>query len=240
MKKIFLTLGLVISLTSNVFAQLPDPGFVIDEHTAIVITDPQNDFLSPKGVAWGVVGESVTKNNTVENLETLFKLAKKNDMLTFVSPHYYFPHDHKWQTEGSLEVLMHKIKMFDRTDALSLEGFEGSGADWLDRYKKYIKGDNIVVTSPHKVYGPDTNDLVLQLRKRGINNVILAGMSANLCTESHMRELVEQGFRVAVVSDATAGAILPGMDAYEAAVINFKMIASHVYTTAELKKEFKK
>ena len=28
-------------------------------------TDPQNDFLSPKGVAWGVVGKSVTDNNTV-------------------------------------------------------------------------------------------------------------------------------------------------------------------------------
>ncbi|WP_459210206.1 cysteine hydrolase family protein [Aquimarina rhabdastrellae] len=240
MKKIFLALGAIISLTNSAFAQLPDPGFTIDEHTAIVITDPQNDFLSPEGVAWGVVGESVTKNNTVENLETLFKLAKKNDMLTFVSPHYYFPHDHKWEIEGSLEALMHKINMFDRKGSLSVDGFEGSGADWLDRYKKYLKGDNIVITSPHKVYGPDTNDLVLQLRKRGINNVILAGMSANLCTESHMRELVEQGFRVAVVKDATAGAILPNMDAYEAAVINFQMIASHVYTIAELKKEFKK
>jgi nicotinamidase-related amidase len=39
------------------------------ETTAIVITDPQNDFLSPDGVAWGVVGESVTENNTAENIE---------------------------------------------------------------------------------------------------------------------------------------------------------------------------
>ena len=27
---------------------------------ALVITDPQNDFLSPEGVTWGVVGDSVT------------------------------------------------------------------------------------------------------------------------------------------------------------------------------------
>ena len=46
--------------------------------------------------------------------------------------------------------------------------------------------------------------LVLQLRKRGIDNVILAGMSANLCVESHSRELLEQGFDVTVVKDATA------------------------------------
>ena len=36
---------------------------------AIVVTDPQNDFLDPKGVAWGVVGQSVTENNTVENID---------------------------------------------------------------------------------------------------------------------------------------------------------------------------
>jgi hypothetical protein len=33
-------------------------------------------------------------------------------------------------------------------------------------------------------------------------------MSANLCTESRMRELIEQGFEVAVASDATAAAIV--------------------------------
>jgi len=73
--KLALTLLIVIGWNSNVSAQLPDPGFEIDGTTAIVITDPQNDFLSPNGVTWGVVGESVTANNTVENLETLFQLA---------------------------------------------------------------------------------------------------------------------------------------------------------------------
>ena len=68
------------------------------------------------------------------------------------------------------------------------------------------------------------NDLVLQLRKRGIDKVILAGMSANLCVEAHLRELTEQGFEVAVVSDATAGAQLPGGDFYQAAILNFRMI----------------
>ena len=86
---------------------------------------------------------------------------------------------------------MHGIEMFDRSDPLSVEGFEGSGADWLERYKPYIEDGETVVTSPHKVFGPETNDLVLQLRKRGIDKVILAGMSANLCTESHLRELLE-------------------------------------------------
>ena len=83
------------------------------------------------------------------------------------------------------------------------------------------------------MYGPEQNDLVLQLRKRGINKVILAGMSANLCVESHLRELLEQGFEVAVVGDATAAAVIPDGDGYLAAMINFRFIANTVWTTAE-------
>ena len=80
----------------------------------------------------------------------------------------------------------------------------GSGADWLERYKPFIEDGKTVVVSPHKVYGPQTQRPRLQLRKRRIDKVILAGMMANLCVESHLRELLEQGFEVAVVKDATA------------------------------------
>ncbi len=237
--KIVLTLLVVIGWNSNVFAQLPDPGFTIDGTTAIVITDPQNDFLSPSGVTWGVVGESVTANNTVENLETLFQLAEANGIKVFISPHYYYEHDHSWKFEGALETLMHNINMFDRGDQLSTDGFEGSGADFLERYKKYIEKDFVTVVGPHKIYGPEQNDLSLQLRKQKIDKVILAGMSGNLCVESHLRELLEDGFEVAVVGDATASAIVPGLDGNLAAQTNFRFIASHVYTTEELKNELK-
>lgn len=212
---------------------LPMPGFVVTAgSTAIVITDPQNDFLSPGGVTWGVVGRSVTANGTVANLEALFRVADRTGMALFVSPHYYFKHDHRWRFEGTLETLMHGIGMFDRPSALDLTGFEGSGADWLERYKPYISNGRTIVTSPHKVYGPETNDLVLQLRKAGIDKVILAGMSSNLCVESHMRELIEQGFEVMVVTDATAGAITEHYDGHASSLTNFRMIASAVDNTS--------
>lgn len=176
------------------------------QNTALVIVDPQNDFLSPDGVTWGMVGKNVTENNTVENIESLFKAAKENKIPVFISPHYYYPTDHGWKFEGTIEKAMHDINMFDRKGPLNLDGFEGSGADWLERYKPYIEDGETIVASPHKVYGPENNDLSLQLRKRGVDRVILAGMSANLCVEAHMRELLEQGYEVAVVKDATAAA----------------------------------
>ncbi len=221
------------------YGQLPETEVTIDPaRVAIVITDPQNDFLHPNGVAWGAVGRSVTENNTVEHIETLMRLAKQHDVPLFVSPHYYYPTDKQWRFEGALEVLMHDIGMFDRRGALALEGFDGSGADWLERYKPYIEDGETIVASPHKVYGPETNDLVLQLRKRGIDQVILGGMSANLCTESHMRALLEAGFEVLVVRDATAAAIVAEGDGYQAALVNFRFMANGVTTTAELEGEF--
>ncbi|MDO4229918.1 MAG: cysteine hydrolase [Capnocytophaga sp.] len=242
MKKLALVAMLGIASFSKIQAQVPDPGFTIDEKTAIVIVDPQNDFLSPKGATWGVVGKSITENNTVENIERLFKIAQEKNVKVFVSPHYYFPHDHDWEIQGAGETLMHHIKMFDRKGQLTLEGFEGSGADWLEQYKKYINQKNVVVASPHKIFGPESNDLALQLRKHGYSKLLLAGMSANLCVDSHMRELVEQGFEVAIVTDATAGTIIPdmGIDGYKAAMANFRLIASHLFKTDEVVKEFQK
>ncbi len=203
------------------------------ERAAIVVTDPQIDFLSPDGVTWGVVGESVKRHNTVENIERLFKAGKSRDMTVAVSPHFYYPTDHGWRFEGALEKLMHKIGMFDRKGSLTTEGFEGSGADFMPQYKKYIFDGKTIVTSPHKLYGNESNDLGLQLRKAGVDQVILAGMSANLCTESHLRELLELGFEVAVVKDATAAAVLPEGDGYLAALTNFRYMANAVWSTDE-------
>ena len=204
----------------------------MDNTTALVITDPQNDFLSPEGVTWGLVGTSVTENKTVENLQRLLEAAKATGTPVFVSPHYYYPSDRGWQFGGTVEVMMHDINMFERSGQLTMDGFEGSGADWHADLAKFIDDGETVVTSPHKVYGPETNDLALQLRKRGIDSVILAGMSANLCVEAHLRQLTEDGFKVSVVKDATAAAQHPELgDGYAAALVNFGFIASAVLDT---------
>jgi nicotinamidase-related amidase len=208
--------------------------------TALVVIDPQNDVLSEKGVSWALVGESVKENNTVENLERLFRSAKEQDFGVFISPHFLYPFDQAWQFVGAVEKMMLVDKEFFRPDPLSLDGFTGSGADWLERYKPFIDDGKTVVVSPHKVWGPQTNDLVLQLRKRRIHKVILAGMLANLCVESHLRELLEQGFEVAVVKDATAAPRHPVIgDGYKAAIVNYGFLANAVLSTNDAVKAMK-
>jgi len=203
--------------------------------TAVVFIDPQVDVLSEKGKNWGAVGASVTENKTVENMLRIFKAAKSASFPVFISPHYFFPTDRSWLFNGPLETDEFATGTFSRSGPLSLDAFEGSGADWLDVFEPYINDGETIVVSPHKVFGPQTNDLVLQLRKRGVRRVVLGGMLANMCVESHLRDLLEQGFEVVVVSDATAGPRHPLWgDGYRAAMINYAFLAHGVVRTDDV------
>jgi nicotinamidase-related amidase len=202
--------------------------------SALVIIDPQNDFLSEKGSSWGLVGASVTESGMIGNIDRLFKTAKANGYEVFISPHYFYPTDNGWKFNGPIEALELKTHTFARKGPLNLTGFANSGADWFERFEPYIEDGKTIVVSPHKVFGPQTNDLVLQLRKRKIGKIILGGMLANMCVESHLREFLEQGFEVAIVKDAVAGPRHPEWgEGDKAAQINYRYLAHAVLSTDE-------
>jgi len=80
-----LAIGITLALAGPLPAALPDPGMEIDlERTALVITDPQNDFLHEHGVFWGAVGASVLENGTRDNLERLMQAVKDTDTPLFI------------------------------------------------------------------------------------------------------------------------------------------------------------
>lgn len=220
---------------------LPPSNFTWDlSRTAMVVIDPQIDFMSAKGAGWPVFGESVTEQKLVPHLQQLFAATKKAGVLVAISPHYYYPHDHKWKFGGPAETFQHQLHMFDRKGALTLDGFRDSGADFMPEFKQYIEDGATVIAAPHKLYGPQSNDLMLQLRKQGIDKIILTGMASNLCVESHLREFLERGFEVAVVRDAVAGPKLPDGDGYLSALVNFRYIANAVYSTEEVLQKLEK
>jgi nicotinamidase-related amidase len=203
--------------------------------TAVVVIDPQNDVLSPTGKNWDSVGASVTENDTVQHLVDVLAAAKATGFGVYVSPHYFYPTDNTWLFNGPLESDEFRTSTFARSGALTLEGFTGSGADWLDELKVYVDDGKTIVVSPHKVWSPQSNDLILQLRKRGISKILLCGMLANMCVESHLRDLLENGFQVTVIRDATAGPRHPTRgDGYQAALINYAFLAHAIVTTAEV------
>jgi nicotinamidase-related amidase len=202
--------------------------------SALVLTDMQNDFLSPQGAAYKLIEKSLAEHDTATNLEKLLRAAKTYDFPVFVSPHYYYPHDHRWVTPLTpIEDLAHHIGLVDRRDPLSLDDFMDSGADFPRRYKPYLCDGKTIVASPHKAYSASTNDLVLQLRRRRIEKIVLAGPVGNLCVEAHMRDFIEHGFQVAMVRDASAGMTNDEGDGYQAAMVNWRFLAHALWTTEQ-------
>src|SRR5436190_23862434 len=219
---------------------LPNPGMTIDPNrTALVITDLQNDFLTPGGNGWSLFADSYAKLDTVANLERLLQAARAGGLTVLVSPHYYFPTDHNWSAPGgATEVLMEQLPVFQRRGPLTLEGFAGSGADFPERFKPYLNDGRTVILSPHKVYGSSTNDMLLQLRKRRIDKVIMAGPAGNLCVEAHFRDLLEHGFEVAMIRDAIGGTTNEEGDGVQEALVNFRILAQALWTTEEALAQF--
>lgn len=208
--------------------------FVIDGHIVIVMIDPWNDFLNKNDLGWGAFGGNIQKSGTVENLRRIFEVAAAKGMLVLISPHYYYKHGHQRLFEDLIKKLMYDMGMFERRGQLTGEGFEGLGADWLELYKPYIDGDtNIVVTTPHKLCGPENNGLIPQLYEHGVNKAMVYGISGNLCAGSHLRGLRKHRFEAAVVLDATAFVKLPELDADAVTFVNFILLTEKAYTTDE-------
>jgi nicotinamidase-related amidase len=237
MKSFVFAAALLLSGAAAAAPSLPESTFKWDaSRTAMVVIDPQIDFMSAKGAAWGLVGESVTEQKLVPHLLQLFQATKRAGMTVAISPHYYYPHDHQWKYQAPVESVQHILHMFERKGNLNLDGFNGSGADWMPEFKPYIEDGKTLVASTHKLYGPQSNDLMLQLRKQGIDKIILTGMASNLCVESHLREFLERGFEVVVVQDAIAGPKTAQGDGYASALVNSRFIANAVWTTDEVLK----
>lgn len=198
----------------------PNPG-----NTAIVITDPQNDFLSPGGKGYHLTKKIIEQYNTLQNLELLISTAMSKGYQLFISPHYIYPHDYSWQFTGAEQKMLLKLRVFQKQN-----DYTSVGADWVPSLKPYILANQTVIATAHKIASPQTNDLVYQLRQQRKEKVILAGVLSNICVESHMRDLIENGFQTAVVYDATA--TISEKD-FQAAITNYQAFSSATWSTQQ-------
>ncbi|MEU9246035.1 cysteine hydrolase [Streptomyces sp. NPDC048385] len=90
-----------------------------------------------------------------------------------------------------------------------------------------------VTVAPHKNLDVlATTDLDIQLKRRGMEHVVLAGMIGTMCVESTARTAMERGYEVTLVKDATAPE--GGPTAYDEMLRRYELVAHHVLTTGEL------
>lgn len=207
-----------------VYSQTFMPKKTIDlelKKTAILVIDPQNDFMSDESPIWALVGPHVEGQNIVEHISQLKNTAEKNDMFVFYSPHMYTQNDLKeWQSLNGIDEIMFQNKMFVENT---------KGHEYLPAL---APSESTILLSPHKGLSNFwSGDIAIQMRQRGIETIIIAGMAANMCVDAHARDALENGFDLIVAADAVAAA---GDLAMEAAFTNYEFLAHEVLTTKQI------
>lgn len=203
--------------------------------TALVLADIQNEFLEEKtGTYYELIASGLKQRNVIANLGLLLKTAQELGYFVIHSPHYYYPTDRQWIVPpGAIGDYLRGIGFVGRSDPVDLAGFHGSRADYYEPFKKYLMDGHTCNTAPHKHFGCEANDVIKQLRMRKVEKVIMAGPVANICLESHMRDIIEAGMEVAMVRDAVAAGVNEEGDGYVAAMVNWRFMANAVWTTQE-------
>ncbi len=189
--------------------------------TALLIIDPQNDLLSEGGVMWDMVGEGVKNRKVVEHLVELRNAARMANVPIFYSPHRFS--DYELATWKRLNVI-DKL-MFDRRTSRK----PGWGADF---HPCLVPDESTFILSAHKAgSGFWGVDISIQFSQRGIETIILAGTSANLCMTSNLRHAEARDYEVLLVKDATTG---PANQEIQAALARYGRNADEVVTTDEI------
>jgi len=167
-------------------------------NTAVVLIDPYNDFLHPKGKLNGMIAESIKETNTIIHLKEVVAAARANQI-----PIYYGLHQQQkpgfiagWKHATEMQKSQNEHKAFEE-GSWGVEIYEGLEPD--------LENGDVVVSKHWSSSSFQNTDLDYQLRQRDIQNLVLVGLVANTCLESTARYAYELGYHVTLLTDATAG-----------------------------------
>lgn len=174
------------------------------EKTAIVLIEPQNDFLSPGGTMYTYIADQLAERNVIENIRQLLAGAREKGIKVMYVPFHPFEHGFpELKRTGPAATGLRGVEM-------DMEADWGTGA-WL----KGTPGPEIVTPLT-----PEPGDLVIEgkktldafhstaldymLRANEIEHVVFTGFHTNWCVESSARSAYDKGYRVIVAADCTA------------------------------------
>lgn len=193
------------------------------DHTALLVVDPYNDFMSDGGKLYDLIKETAEASGLFDNLSKLLPAVRSAGIQVFIVPHHRARDGDfdRWQHMNPVQVRSLQSRVFEA----------GSwGGEFHPEFGPQ-KGD-VVVHEHWAQSGFANTDLDTQLKQHGIKKIILVGMVANTCIESTGRFGMELGYHVTLVRDATAAFSAEGMHA--AHEVNGPTFAHAIATTEEL------
>ncbi|AWW42267.1 isochorismatase [Streptomyces sp. AS58] len=196
-------------------------------HTAVLLVDPYNDFISEGGKAWPRVESVAQQVGLLDNLRAVVGAARATGVQVVFVPH------RRWEP-GDYETWDHP----NPTQVSIMERHSFARGTWGGEFHPDFQPqpEDVVVHEHWAQSGFANTDLDMRLKQRGITHVVAIGLLANTCIESTGRFAMELGYHVTLVRDATA-AFLPEM-MHAAHELNGPTFAHAIVTTAELVEAF--
>jgi nicotinamidase-related amidase len=163
--------------------------------TGLVVVDPYNDFISEGGKLWPRIREVAESVGCVPNMRRVLEAARRAGLRVFFAPH------HRWR-QGDYETWKYWAPT-QRSAAKNRYFEDGTwGGTFRDEFKP-LPGE-IVAQEHWASSGFANTDLDLQLKKHGVQKVIVIGLIAITCIDSTVRFAAELGYEVTLVKDAIA------------------------------------
>lgn len=191
--------------------------------TGLLLVDPYNDFLSEGGKLWPQVEPIAREVDLLANLARVLAATRAAGIRVFVVPH------RRWEP-GDYESWDHATP-YQRSAGQAKVFAKGTwGGEWRPEFAPQ-PGD-IIAKEHWGASGFANTDLDFLLKQHTIMDVIVIGLLANTCIEGTSRFASELGYRVTLVTDATAAFSADRMHAAHA--LNGPTFAHAMVTTREL------
>lgn len=164
-------------------------------HTALLLVDPYNDYLSEGGRFWPRLAEVADAVDLLANLRRIRQAVRCARWPLFFVPHRRAAPDDfaRWAHPTPYQQANSRARAFLR---------DSWGGQW---HPDFTPEPGDTVAQEHR--GTDGfvgTDLDLLLRQQQISHVVVVGVAANTCVEATARHASELGYHVTLVTDASA------------------------------------
>ena len=163
--------------------------------TALLVIDPYNDFISEGGKVWNRLRAVAEANRCVPHMLQVLQAARDARLRVFYALHRrYRPGDYEtWKYIAPVQKAAWVHKTFE---------YGTWGGEIRTEFAPQ-PGD-VVALEHWGSSGFANTDLDLQLKRHGIERLIVIGLIAHTCVEATVRFAAEMGYDVTMVKDATA------------------------------------
>jgi nicotinamidase-related amidase len=175
---------------------------LLREKTAIVLIEPQNDFLSPGGTMYQYIAEQLKKRNVIANLVNLTESARGKVKLFYVPFQAFKKGFPELKETGPGAEGLRGIEMKMKADWGVGAWLEGTPGPEIVEPLRPREGD-VVIRGKLTLDAFHSTALNYLLRANEIENVAICGFHTNWCVESTARSAYDLGYRVIVLKDCT-------------------------------------